>query len=45
MAKREIEKKLKKKGVTKFQLNVLLATYSIPKGKTITYKELAKKAG
>ncbi len=45
MNRSEIIKKLKEKGVTNFQMRVLLATYSIPKGKTITYKQLAKKAG
>ncbi len=45
MQRREIIKRLKAEGLTIFQTRVLLATYSIPKGKTITYKELAKKAG
>ena len=45
MNRTQIIGRLKKKGVTKFQMRVLLATYDVPKGKTITYKELAKKAG
>ncbi len=45
MNRSEITKELKRRGVTDFQMRVLLATYSIPKGKTMTYKQLAKKAG
>ncbi len=36
---------LKKKGFTDFQIKVLLATMRIPKGETVTYKELAKMIG
>lgn len=45
MERRDLIKELKKRKVTGFQMKVLLAAYSIPKGETITYKELAKKAG
>ncbi len=45
MQRSEIIKKLKTYDLTQFQTKVLLATFSVPKGKTITYKELAKKAG
>lgn len=45
MDRNEIIRELKRQGVTNFQMRVLLATYSIPKGKTITYKQLASKAG
>ncbi|MCW6159888.1 MAG: MGMT family protein [Candidatus Micrarchaeales archaeon] len=38
-------RELKRRKLTEFQTKVLIATYSIPKGKTMTYKELAKKAG
>jgi methylated-DNA-[protein]-cysteine S-methyltransferase len=45
MNRNGVVRELKKQGVTNFQMKVLLATYSIPKGKTLTYKQLAKKAG
>lgn len=45
MQKGEIARRLKEKGLTDFQVRVLLATYAIPKGKTSTYKEIAKKIG
>ena len=33
---------LKSKGMTDFQIKVLLATMRIPRGEVVTYKELAK---
>lgn len=36
---------LKSKGLTDFQIKVLLATMRIPKGEVVTYKELAKMIG
>ncbi len=45
MRRSEIIRELKRRKLTAFQTRVLLAAYSVPKGKTITYKELAKKAG
>lgn len=45
MNRAQIIQELRKRRVTKFQMKVLLATYAVPKGKTITYKELAKRAG
>lgn len=45
MDRAEILSVLKKKGFTKFQIDVLMATHSIPKGSVLTYKQLAKKAG
>ncbi len=41
----DIENKLKKYNLTSFQKSVLLATAKIPKGKTISYKMLAKNIG
>ena len=40
-----ILKKLANEGLTKFQIEVLLATLKIPKGRTATYKEIARMAG
>ncbi len=40
-----IEALLSKYGLTDFQKLVLVATSSIPKGKTATYKEIAKRIG
>ncbi len=45
MERERIVKRLRKSGVTKFQMKVLMAAYSIPKVSTLTYKELANKAG
>ena len=45
MKRAQVVSILKQKGLTKFQTDVLLATYSIPKGKVLTYKQLAEKAG
>lgn len=45
MDKAAIARALRKHQLTDFQVKVLLATYSIPKGKVLTYKELAKLAG
>ncbi len=42
---KEIEKELKSRGLTKFQIDVLLSLCNVKKGNTITYKELAKLAG
>ncbi|MCL4379267.1 MAG: MGMT family protein [Candidatus Marsarchaeota archaeon] len=36
---------LKSKGMTDFQIKVLLATMRIPKGEVVTYKELARMIG
>ncbi len=36
---------LKGKGMTDFQIKVLLATMRIPRGEVVTYKELAKMIG
>ncbi len=36
---------LKRKGMTDFQIKVLLATMRIPKGEVVTYKELARMIG
>lgn len=40
-----IERKLTRLGMTRFQKKVLMALCKVPKGETITYKELAKRAG
>lgn len=45
MNRQEIRERLKKKGVDGFQLEVLMATYDIPKGKTATYKQIAQRIG
>lgn len=37
--------RLKSMGLTDFQIDVLMAAYSIPKGETISYKALAELAG
>ena len=36
---------LKKRGMTDFQIKVLLAAMRIPRGEVVTYKELAKMIG
>ncbi len=41
----EISKRLDRYDLTKFQKKVLLTTFRIKKGETITYKELAVRAG
>ena len=41
----DIKKRLKRYKVTPFQEKVLLATFTIPKGRTLSYKALAKKIG
>lgn len=45
MKRIDVVKKLKMYELTEFQKDVLLATLSIPKGKTATYKQVAQKAG
>ncbi len=45
MDENEIRKRLESRGLTQFQIKVLLETYKVPKGQTVTYKELAKRAG
>ncbi len=45
MDERGIRKRLVQKGFTDFQIKVLIATYRIPKGKTATYKDIAKRIG
>lgn len=45
MDDKEIMGKLEKYKLTSFQKRVLLATYSIKKGKTMTYKQIAAIAG
>ncbi len=41
MDKKTIIRKLKEHKLTDFQKKVLIATYSIPKGQTRTYKQIA----
>ncbi len=43
--KNKIAKRLDMYNLTEFQKRVLLATYSIPKGQTRTYKQIARQAG
>jgi O-6-methylguanine DNA methyltransferase len=45
MGRKEILKKIRESSLTKFQKKVLVATLNIPRGKTMTYKEIAKLAG
>lgn len=45
MERSEIVQKLNEYNISVFQRRVLLATLSIPKGKTATYKQVAQKAG
>lgn len=45
MDKREIMKKLEKYDLTPFQKRILVATATIPKGETRTYKQVAAMAG
>jgi methylated-DNA-[protein]-cysteine S-methyltransferase len=45
MDEQEIRKRLENRGLTQFQIKVLLETYKVPKGETVTYKELAKRVG
>ena len=42
---RNLRKILERKGLTAFQMDVLLACSRIPKGSTRTYKQLARMAG
>ena len=41
----KMERRLSAYGLTDFQRKVLLAVYSIPKGQTRTYKQIAAQAG
>ena len=41
----EMKRKLEEKGLTGFQVRVLLNTMKIPKGRTVTYKRLASMSG
>lgn len=41
----EIEKRLERYKMTDFQRRVLKVTFEIPKGKMLTYKQVAEKAG
>lgn len=43
--RKEIERKLDQFEFTAFQRRVLLACYGIKEGETVSYKELAKRAG
>ncbi|MGC8670087.1 MAG: methylated-DNA--[protein]-cysteine S-methyltransferase [Candidatus Micrarchaeia archaeon] len=43
MKQSDIKKVLTQSNLTAFQQKVLMALLTVPKGKTITYKELAKK--
>ncbi len=45
MTRAEVLRELRKKGFEGFQLDVLMATYDIPKGETRTYKEIAVAVG
>ncbi len=45
MKRAKILKKLNSYGLTKFERKVLLATLSIKKGYTLTYKDIASKIG
>ena len=45
MKSTEAAKKLKEKGMTEFQIRVLLETLKIPKGQTRSYGEIAKAIG
>ncbi|MDE1871012.1 MAG: MGMT family protein [Candidatus Micrarchaeota archaeon] len=45
MARGGILKELERYGLTKFQKDVLVATMSIKKGRTMTYKAMAAKVG
>ncbi len=45
MRKGDAKRLLAKKGLTRFQIAVLLATMDIPKGETVSYKEIAKRVG
>ncbi|MEM3227363.1 MAG: MGMT family protein [Candidatus Micrarchaeaceae archaeon] len=41
----KLAERLKKAGLTEFQVGVLLETLSIPRGKTMTYKQMAYAVG
>ncbi len=41
----EMQRRLEEKGLTGFQVRVLLNTMKIPRGRTVTYKRLAKMSG
>ena len=45
MDRKEASRKLEKYDLTKFQKKALLATLSIKKGETLTYKQLAARIG
>ncbi|MCL5007943.1 MAG: MGMT family protein [Candidatus Marsarchaeota archaeon] len=45
MRRATILRRLKGMGLTNFQIDVLMAAYSIPRGETISYKALAELAG
>lgn len=45
MRKTEIAERLKRYHLTKFRTDVLIAACSIPKGRTVSYKQLAEMSG
>jgi O-6-methylguanine DNA methyltransferase len=45
MDRAQVLKKLEGYGLTRFRKRVLMATFSIPRGETRTYKEVARMAG
>jgi len=45
MSRQAVARELQKRHVTAFQMKVLLATYDIPKGEVMSYKQVAKMAG
>lgn len=40
-----MRRRLEKSGLTNFQVGVLLEVYKIPRGKTVSYRDIAKKVG
>lgn len=45
MNRKLMAQRLEERGLTDFQIKILLATMEIPKGRTATYKEIAARAG
>lgn len=44
-SKASIAARLRRGGLTKFQVKVLLTVAKVPRGKTVTYKQLARMSG
>lgn len=45
MRRAEVRAKLERMDLTRFQIDVFMATFDVPKGSTASYKQIAKRIG